>query len=187
MFNYEDVKQPEVCFTIFNGSLVLQQKPAGNGKRKRREYARGLIVRKSPIDGKGCFAKVFFPRGGCIARYAGERVTLEEGVRRMRRQRKKRVSAIDSNWSIDGSIGGNGTEYVNHSCNPNCIAIVVAGQINIHALRDIIPGEEITVDYFDAIDFNDWECGCGSEFCRKRGSNKTNREFVTAPTLPDSI
>lgn len=93
----------------------------------------------------------------------------------MRRQRKKRVSAIDSNWSIDGSIGGNGTEYVNHSCNPNCIAIVVDGQINIHALRDIIPGEEITVDYFDAIDFNDWECGCGSEFCRKRGSDKKQK------------
>src|SRR5215212_3614447 len=157
-----------------------------HGKRKRRAYARGLTVRKSPIDGKGCFATVFFPKGRWVTKYAGERIPLEEGVRRLRRQRKKRVSAIDSNWSIDGSIGGNGTEYVNHSCNPNCIAVVADGQINIHALRDIVPGEEITVDYFDALDFNHRKCGCGSEVCRKKGSNKTISDFVTAPILSDS-
>jgi len=166
----------------------LQQMSSENGdrKRKRREYAHGLTVRKSPIDGKGCFATVFFPFSGWIARYEGERITLEEGVRRLRRQRKKRVSAIDSNWSIDGSIGGNGTEYINHSCNPSCIAIVIDGQINIHALRDIIPGEEITVDYFDSIDFNSRGCGCGSGFCRKKGSNKTVSGFITAASLPES-
>ena len=158
-----------------------------HGKRKRREYAHGLAVRKSPIDGKGCYATVFFKRGRCIARYAGERITLEEGVRRLRFQRKKRVSAVDSNWSIDGSIGGNGTEFINHSCSPNCIAIVINGQINIHALRDILQGEEITVDYFDGTDFKHRGCGCGSEFCRKRASNKMITGVVTTPILSDSI
>ena len=81
---------------------------------EKREYACGLTVRQSPIDGNGCFTTVFFPLGRWIAEYAGERITHEEGVRRMQRQHKKRISAIDPNWSIDGSVGGNGTEYINH-------------------------------------------------------------------------
>ena len=158
-----------------------------HAQQMNRVYARGLAVRKSPIDGKGCFATIFFPRGRWVAEYEGELVTREEGLRRLRRQRKKRVSAIDPNWSIDGSIGGNGTEYINHSCDPSCITLVIDGQINILALRDIFPGEEITVDYFDAIDLNRRQCGCGSEFCRKRRSNKMISGFVTAPILSGSI
>lgn len=135
-------------------------------QRIKRIYAPGLTVRKSPIDGKGCFSTIFFPKGRWVAEYQGERITREEGLRRLRRQRKKRVSAIDANWSIDGSVGGNGTEYINHSCNPSCITLVIEGQINILALRDIFPGEEITVDYMDILDFIFRECSCGSEYCR---------------------
>lgn len=137
---------------------------------KNRVYLRGLTVRQSPIDGKGCFATIFFPQGRWIAKYEGERVTREEGLRRLRRQRKKRVSAIDKNWSIDGSVGGNGTEYINHSCDPSCITLVIEKQINIFALRDIFPGEEITVDYLDRLDFLFQECGCGSKYCRGRSA-----------------
>lgn len=162
---------------------------AGNERvqQMNRVYARGLTVRKSPIDGKGCFAAIFFPKGRWIAEYDGERITREEGLRRLLRQRKKRVSAIDPSWSIDGSVGGNGTEYINHSCNPSCITLVVEGQINILALRDIFPGEEITVDYFDSVDFNRRGCGCGSESCRKRRPSKMINDSVTAPILSGSI
>lgn len=139
-------------------------------QRTKRGYFRGLTVRKSTIDGKGCFATIFFPRGRWIARYEGERVTREEGLRRLRQQHKKRVSALDANWSIDGSVGGNGTEYINHSCNPNCLSLVIEKQINIFALRDIFPGEEITVDYLDIQDFLFRECNCGSEYCRGKWS-----------------
>lgn len=148
--------------------LRLQQMSLGNEREQqiKRVYARGLTVSKSPIDGNGCFSTIFFPRGRWVAEYEGERVTREEGLRRLRRQRKKRVSAINLNWSIDGSIGGNGTEYINHSCNPSCTTLVIDEQINILALRDILPGEEITVDYMDIFDFAFRECRCGSECCR---------------------
>ncbi len=134
-------------------------------QRQNRVYARGLAVRKSPIDGSGCFATIFFPRGRWIAVYEGELVTREEGLRRRRRQRKKRVSAIDANWSIGGSVGGNGTEYINHSCDPNCLTLILDRQINILARRDIFPGEEITVDYMGILDFIFRECRCGSGRC----------------------
>lgn len=137
-------------------------------QRRSRIYARGLTVSKSPIDGKGCFSTMFFPRGSWIAKYEGEQVTREEGIRRLRRQRKKRVSAINANWSIDGSVGGNGAEYINHSCDPACLPLILDGQIHIFALRDIQPGEELTVDYLDMDDFRLRECHCGSAYCRGR-------------------
>src|SRR5215471_11675866 len=39
------------------------------------ELAAGIDVRKSSIDGQGCFANAFFPRHGIIAEYRGERIT----------------------------------------------------------------------------------------------------------------
>ena len=141
---------------------------SGNARteQKNNVYNPGLTVRKSPIDGRGCFATAFFPRGRWIAEYTGERVTREEGERRLQGQRKKRVSVLDEKWSIDGSVGGNGTDYINHSCNPNCVTLVFHGQLNIYALRDILHGAEITVNYMDISDFAFRECTCGSECCR---------------------
>jgi uncharacterized protein len=140
---------------------------------KQSGYAAGLTARLSQIDGRGCFATTFFTRGQWLATYVGERVTREEGERRLQWQRKKRVSVVDEKWSIDGSVGGNGTEYINHSCNPNCDSLIYSGRINIYALRDILPGEEITVGYMDIRDFAFWECSCVSDYCR----GKWHREW----------
>src|SRR3712207_8574258 len=55
----------------------------------------------------------------------------------MRDKRRLHICAIDSYWGVDSSRGGNGTQYVNHSCEPNCFMRVTRGHINIYALRDI--------------------------------------------------
>ena len=159
--------------------LRSQQMPDENGKRKKREYADGLTVGPSPIDGQGCFATIFFLKDAKVAEYAGEKITCQEALRRSSRQRKIRISMIDAHWSIDGSVGGNGTEYINHSCEPNCGVIVIHGQIQIHAQREIAPGEEITVDYLDASDFRSGECCCGSKFCRGGGKVTSKRRDVS--------
>lgn len=54
--------------------------------------------------------------------------------------------------------------YNNHSCDPNC---GMHGEITFVAIRDILPGEELTVDYafIDNEDYS-FECQCGSEKCR---------------------
>lgn len=41
--------------------------------------------------------------------------------------------------------------YINHSCRPNCVSIYVNNTQYIKALRDIYPGEEITIAYCDII------------------------------------
>jgi uncharacterized protein len=127
----------------------------------------GLEVRKSPINGKGCFATVAFSRGRKVAEYAGERITNAEANRRATRK-VLRICAINRRWSIDGSRGGNGTHYINHSCNPNTYMKITYGHILFMALRDIDPGEEITLDYVSTLHPNSKRCTCGAEKCRGR-------------------
>ena len=54
--------------------------------------------------------------------------------------------------------------YLNHSCDPNC---GIMGQIVVVAMRDIAPGEEISIDYA-MTDNEDYEmpCHCESKLCR---------------------
>ncbi len=51
---------------------------------------------------------------------------------------------IDKDVVLDLPQGSEYEAYVNHSCDPNCY---IDGQIVFRALRDIQPGEYITVDY----------------------------------------
>ena len=82
------------------------------------KLAPGLSIKESSIDGKGCFATIAFQRWRKIAAYAGEKISNAEAKRRAKR-RILRICGIDNRWSIDGSRGGNGTHYINHSCAPN--------------------------------------------------------------------
>ncbi len=127
--------------------------------------APGLCVRKSRIHGKGCFATQRFPRGRKIAEYAGERITDAEAERRSHR-RVLRICDVDGRYSIDGSRGGNGTHYINHSCAPNCYMKILYGHILFFALRDIAPGEEITADYVSTLHSDKKRCTCGAPTCR---------------------
>ena len=132
----------------------------------KSKLAPGLAVRKSKIDGKGCFAVTFFPKGRKIAEYAGERITAGEGERRLSTRRKHRICALDDGWSLDGSRGGNGTHYLNHSCDPNAYMRTTRGHLIFMALRDILPGEEITCDYISTYHPDDYRCRCKSPKCR---------------------
>ena len=132
----------------------------------KRKLSPGLAIKESRIDGKGCFAVRFFPSGKKIAEYAGERISRREVARRARRRRKLRICAINSYWSLDGSIGGNGTHYINHSCDPNSYMKILYGHILFIARRDIHPGEEITLDYVMTYHSDRKKCHCKSPVCR---------------------
>src|SRR5712664_930763 len=112
-----------------------------------QKLAPGLRVAESRIDGSGCFAASDFRRDQRIAEYVGERITFAEAERRQQEPGKKCVCDIDKEWSIDGSLGGNGTQYINHSCDPNAYLVTFEGRLFLHALRDIAATEEITAEY----------------------------------------
>jgi uncharacterized protein len=130
------------------------------------KLAPGLAIGKSGINGKGCFATVRFPGGKMIAEYTGEKITDAEATRRAQKRRVLRICAINSRWSLDGSRGGNGTHYINHSCQPNSFMKILYGHIQFYALRDIRPGEEITIDYEYTLHSDKKRCYCGALNCR---------------------
>jgi SET domain-containing protein len=134
--------------------------------RKQFELAEGIEVRPSRIDGRGCYAVVPFKRRRKVAELAGERISRVEAARRMRGKRRLHICAIDAYWNVDSSRGGNGTQYINHCCEPNAFMRVVAGRIIIFALRDIEPGEEITLDYGETYHPDSYRCRCGAPSCR---------------------
>jgi SET domain-containing protein len=146
--------------------MLLTSALAPREKLMAQKLAAGIAIGTSPIDGRGCFATVYFPKGRKIAEFTGEKIFRREAARRLRGRRKLRICGLDSYWSIDGNVGGNGTQYINHSCEPNCYTRIIHGHIIFFALRDIQPGEEITLDYEISYHSNDKKCRCQSPSCR---------------------
>jgi SET domain-containing protein len=129
------------------------------------QLAPGLTIKASSISGRGCFATKYFKRGRRIAEYTGEKISNAEAERRKHR-RILRICAVDERWSLDGSRGGNGTHYMNHSCRPNAFTRTLRSHIIFFALRDIKAGEEITIDYEETLHSDRKRCSCAAASCR---------------------
>lgn len=130
-----------------------------------QRLAFGLAIGKSKIHGKGCFARIPFYENQRIAEYLGERISLAEAERRRRALGEQCICDVDSDCAIDGSRGGNGTQYINHSCQPNSYVIISEKRIFIYALRHITPGEEITTDYLCELHSDQTTCRCRTASC----------------------
>ena len=142
----------------------------------KRKWAAGITVARSKIEGQGCFATIRFPKGRKITEYEGERISPREVERRIRGAKIIRICGIDSSWAIDGAVGGNGTQYINHSCEPNCFTRIIRGHLLFFALRDIEPGEELTVDYISSYHSDQTACHCKSPSCRGTINKLSNRK-----------
>src|SRR3989337_1124570 len=101
------------------------------------------VVRTSHIHGRGVFA---------ARRYD------ETGMKR----HHTFLFTLDRDTVIDGAIsrGGGDASYVNHSCEPNCEAVITGKRIFIHALHAIEPGTELAYDYqYERTGENDGDLG----------------------------
>lgn len=137
-----------------------------------------LAIRKSRIYGRGCFALVPFRERKKIACYKGELIRGHWRIKaRLRSQTELRVIWLDDEIAIDGAVGGDETAYINHCCEPNAFMRRAGDRIVFFALRDIEPGEEITINYRDPE--HPEVCRCGARACRsksvKRGARNGSR------------
>lgn len=137
--------------------------PAPSINRKHAAFE--LSVRPSEIHRWGVFAEEPIPKGRKIIEYTGEKISRVETARRADKPLNY-LFTLDSYWTIDGSVGGSGAEYINHSCDPNCYAWIFKGHILYMAARDIRPGEELTIDYRFEPDVPAVPCACGAGNCR---------------------
>jgi len=135
-------------------------------------------IRDSPIQGVGAFAIRAIRRGTRLIEYTGERITNDEADARYPDDESQArhhtfLFAIDDDVVIDAAVGGNEARFINHSCDPNCDAVIDDARIWIEAIRDIAPGEELAYDYAFVLEERHtparkrrFPCHCGSAKCR---------------------
>jgi SET domain-containing protein len=133
-------------------------------------------IRASPMQGLGAFATRPIPAGVRLIEYAGQRLTPAEADARYPDEAGVRhhtfLFAIDDDVVIDAAVDGNAARFINHSCDPNCDA-VIDGRIWIESIRDIAPGEELAYDYAYVLEERHtpaakrrFPCHCGAATCR---------------------
>jgi SET domain-containing protein len=125
-----------------------------------------IEIRGSGIHGRGVFATQAIPANRKVVEYTGERISAKAAEKRGHGD-ETYYFALDRYWVLDGSVGGSGAEYINHSCEPNLISRIMKGHILYMSLRKIRPGEELTVDYHFSRHEERVECHCKSKNCRK--------------------
>lgn len=132
-------------------------------------------VRASNVHGQGAFALRPIPADTRIIEYTGEAVSPAEADRRYEHRDDPHTFLFTLSKSVilDGGVGGNESRFINHSCDPNCQAVIEDERIFIDALRDISPGEELGFDYRLQLDGRvtqaereKYACHCGSPNCR---------------------
>jgi SET domain-containing protein len=142
---------------------------AENGKRPRIDPAHAcfpLRLARSRIHRWGVYTTEFIPAGRKVIEYTGERISRRETKRRADLSDMIYLFTLDAYWTVDGAVGGSGAEYINHSCEPNLAARIMKGHILYVSLRNIRPGEELTVDYHFDKKVQKVPCRCGSAKCR---------------------
>jgi len=159
--------------SLANTSLYFLQEQSMPGRNRPPLFE----VRASSIQGLGVFALRRIRKGTRIIEYQGERITHQEADRRYDDDQSEHphilLFTVNKKTVIDAGVGGNEAKYINHSCEPNCEAVIEDGRVYIEALRTISPGEELTYDYqLEREGDQDpaWEqryaCRCGASTCR---------------------
>jgi uncharacterized protein len=144
---------------------------------------RKIVARRSAIHGNGVFALAPFAKGERIIEYRGLLRTHEDvdaGESGAAESGHTFLFTLNSEYVIDGNFGGNVARWINHSCRPNCEAVLEEAEgddrrkdrVFIEATRAIKPGDELFYNY--GITLGEahtprmkkiWECRCGAKNC----------------------
>lgn len=135
-------------------------------------------VEDSAIHGRGVFARRKIRAGTLLMEYHGDRISYAQAC--IDAQSRDDASnhtflfSLEDGSVIDGGCNGNDARWINHCCEPNCEAREEDGRIFIHALRDVLRGEELNYDYGLVLDERytpalkrAYECRCGKPDCRQ--------------------
>jgi hypothetical protein len=125
--------------------------------------------------GLGLFATAAIARGDSIVEYKGRRITHAR-AQRLEARGARYMFEIDGRWTIDGSSRRNVARYANHSCRPNAEVDLIKGKLMLRAIKNILPGDEITYDYGEEyFELFLKPLGCKCEKCIERRRQQRQR------------
>jgi uncharacterized protein len=142
-----------------------------------------FIARQSPIHGNGVFATAPIKKSTRLIQYQGQLLTHKQ-VDRLYSDDVETghtfLFTLNEHFVIDANVDGNDARWINHSCDPNCEAMIeedddgnpTQDKVFISAMRAIKPGEELTYNYGIVLEEAHtarlkklWACLCGSKKC----------------------
>jgi SET domain-containing protein len=144
---------------------------------------RRIALRRSPIHGNGVFALVDIPKGTEVVEYRGRRMThaqIDRLYANAADDGHTFLFTLNDRYVLDANFDGNIARWINHSCKPNCQAVIEEDEdgdarrdrVLIETIRSLRAGEELTYDY--GIDVGErltprlkrlWACRCGAPRC----------------------
>jgi SET domain-containing protein len=145
--------------------------------------AKRIAARRSPIHGNGVFALADIPAKTELIEYRGKRLTHAQADRLYANTSDTGhtfLFTLNDRYVIDANTDGNIARWINHSCKPNCRALVEENEggdgrkdrVLIETLRPLRAGEELTYDYGIVLDERltprlkeIWACRCGAPRC----------------------
>lgn len=144
---------------------------------------RKIVARRSAIHGNGVFAVAPIKKGERIIQYRGRLVTHAEadaGESGDAESGHTFLFTLNDEYVLDANDHGNTARWINHSCAPNCEAVLEEDEkgdrrrdrVFVEAIRAIKPGEELTYDYGITLAEAHtprlkkiWACRCGAKNC----------------------
>ncbi|MDQ3617544.1 MAG: SET domain-containing protein-lysine N-methyltransferase [Pseudomonadota bacterium] len=144
---------------------------------------RKISARRSAIHGNGVFALQPIAKGERVIEYKGRRRTHDEadaGDTGDADSGHTFLFTLNDEYVIDANFEGSSARWINHSCKPNCEAVLEEHEgddrrkdrVFIDAIRDIEPGDELSYNYGITLEEKHtgrlkkiWECRCGAKKC----------------------
>ncbi len=124
-----------------------------------------VSVKRSRIDGFGVFADEAVPLGAKLGGLTGEAISVAEARRRAQGRQRIMLVELSASRAIDATRSTDAMRFTNHSCAPNARIQVEGGVIEFFALRDLVIGDEITVDYGVTHHEGRLACRCAQPGC----------------------
>ena len=124
-----------------------------------------VAVRPSAIDGQGAFAAEAIPARRKIGEIRGQSISVREARIRVKGQSRIMMVEVSATRAIDASHSTDPLRFTNHSCRANAVLRIRQGRVELYAMRDIAPGEELTVDYGPTHHAGQLVCRCGAPLC----------------------
>ena len=107
-----------------------------------------IVTRKSAIHGNGMFAVAPIRKGERLIEYKGRRRTHEDvdaGDSGDVDSGHTFLFTLNDDWVIDANFEGNDARWINHSCDPNCEAVLdedeedsKQSRVFIEAIREVV-------------------------------------------------
>ena len=123
-----------------------------------RQMKDDIEIRPSTISGRGVFARRRFRKGETVLKWDVSRKIRRDRIDSLSAEEHHFVNPFDDDFFL---LVGEPERYVNHSCANN----TRVEQFTDVAVRDILPGEEITSDYRSGGAIVDFVCRCGAPHC----------------------